>query len=588
MCQDVAADPRMLPWRERQLAHGFRCSGAFPFLWGGSRGALTVYLSEPNAIGPDESDLFVELASDISAALEILEHRAERRRADKALRLQKETLQAIVDNIPEMVVFLDASVRPLIVNRDFERILGWTVEEAQRVDLLAELYPDPVARQRAAEFIGASGGRWGEFRTRTRSGGTIDTEWVNVRLSDGTIIGVGRDVTERKQLEDQFRQAQKMEAVGRLAGGVAHDFNNLLGVITGYAELGMRGLEPGHAALPRLEQVLRAAERAAGLTKQLLAFSRRQKLEPKLVDLNFVLRDLEKMVHRLIGEDIALDLRLAPGLAVVRTDPGQFEQLVMNLVVNARDAMPHGGTISIGTSDTDAAEFRGAAHWRVEDGRYVRVVVSDTGEGMDEATRARVFEPFFTTKAVGVGTGLGLATVYGIVKQSGGHIFVESAAGKGTTFRIYLPSVTEAPAAAVAAPPESIEGRETILVVEDQEALREVIREGLGMLGYEVLLAGSGETALELARSHEGPIHLMLTDVVMPQMSGPDLARRIESIRAGIKVLFMSGYTSDVLLRQGATDRGIQLIEKPFTNQALARKVHEVLASPDPTFDGRR
>jgi PAS domain S-box-containing protein len=365
VCQDVAADPRMLPWREQQLAHGFRCSGAFPFRWGGSRGALTVYLAEPNAIGPDESDLFVELASDVGAALETLEQRAERRRAEEALRLQKETLQAIVDNIPEMVVFFDASVRPLIVNRDFERILGWTAEEARRVDLLAELYPDPVARQRAAEFIGASAGRWAEFRTRTRGGGTIDTEWVNVRLSDGTIIGVGRDVTERRQLEGQFRQAQKMEAVGRLAGGVAHDFNNLLGVITGYAELCLRVLEPGHPALPRLEQVLRAAERAAGLTKQLLAFSRRQTLEPRLVDLNIVLHDLEKMLHRLIGEDVTLEMRLAAGSGVVRTDPGQFELLVMNLVVNARDAMPGGGTISIETGDAEAAEFSGSAHWRV-------------------------------------------------------------------------------------------------------------------------------------------------------------------------------------------------------------------------------
>jgi CheY-like chemotaxis protein len=294
------------------------------------------------------------------------------------------------------------------------------------------------------------------------------------------------------------------------------------------------------------------------------------------------------MLRRLIGEDVTLEMRLAAGSGVVRTDPGQFELLVMNLVVNARDAMPGGGTISIETGDAEAAEFSGSAHWRVEEGRYVRVSVSDTGEGMDEATRARVFDPFFTTKPVGVGTGLGLATVYGIVKQSGGHIFVQSAPGQGSTFRIYLPCLDEAPEAAGPAPrPEPLEGGETILVVEDQEALGEVIREGLGDLGYRVLLAGDGETALELAQRHEGDIHLILTDVVMPQMSGPDLARRIESIRAGIKVLFMSGYTSDVLGYKGAMDRGIQIIEKPFTNQALARKLREVLASADPGAGAR-
>jgi PAS domain S-box-containing protein len=503
----------------------------------------------------------------------------ERKREEQALRLQKETLQAIVDNIPEMVVFLDASGRPLLVNRDFVRILGWTAEDAREVDLFAELYPDPAARGRAAEFIGASEGRWGEFRTRTRAGDFIDTEWVNVRLSDGTVIGVGRDVTERKRLEDQFRHAQKMEAVGRLAGGVAHDFNNLLGVITGYAELARRALDAGHPAATRLDEVLKAADRAAMLTRQLLAFSRRQVLEPRLVDVNEALLDLEKMLHRVIGEDVTLVMHLAPGLGAVRADPGQLAQVVMNLVTNARDAMPRGGTISVETTEAEAPELRGVVHGPVNEGRYLCLAIADTGEGMDEATRARAFEPFYTTKPLGVGTGLGLSTVYGIVNQSGGHVVVESAPGRGTTFRVYLPFADAWPQPPPTEPETAVEGSETILVVEDLQSLGEAIRESLGAMGYEVLLAADPRDALELAREHAGVIHLLLTDVVMPGMSGPELAAQVQPLHPGIRVLFMSGYTADVLGRQGAMNRGIEIIDKPFTGAALARKMRRVLAS---------
>jgi PAS domain S-box-containing protein len=512
----------------------------------------------------------------------------ELKQAEDALRLQKEALETIVESIPVMIVFFDREGRAVRVNREFERVLGWSAEEARRIDLAAACYPDPEHRRQVAEFIAASTGGWGEFRTRTRDGRTVDTVWANVRLSDGTILGVGEDVTERRRLEQQFRQAQKIEAVGRLAGGVAHDFNNLLAVITGYAELALLQLGEDHPAAAKIREALKAGARGAALTGQLLAFSRRQVLEPKRVDLNALVANMEGMLRRLIGEDVELAVRLHPDLGTVRVDPGQIEQALMNLAVNSRDAMPRGGTLTLETANTDAAELLATAHWKVEPGAYVRLSVADTGAGMDAATLARLFEPFFTPKPTGEGPGLGLAMAYGFVKQSGGHILVESAVGRGTTFRIYLPRVAgSAPPSVTAFPDEAAGGHETILLVEDQDVVREVTRQMLAALGYQVLAAESPEAALALADRHPGPIHLLLTDVVMPRLSGRDLARRLTAAHPDTRVLFMSGYTSDVLGRQGvelASD--VVLIEKPFKVEELGRKVREVLRRRPPTSAG--
>ncbi len=511
---------------------------------------------------------YVAVKSDVTAE----------REAEERLRIQKETLETIVRNIPAMVIFFDPTSRPILTNPAFERTLGWTMEEARHADLMAEVFPDPEERRTAMEFIAASSGHWRDFRTRARDGRGLDTEWVSARLSNGTTIAVGREISEQRRLEDQLRQAQKMEAVGRLAGGVAHDFNNLLGIITGYSEIALRNLAAGDPLRGKIEPVLRAAERAAGLTRQLLAFSRRQTFQPRIVDLNAMVEDLGRMLHRLIGEDVKLVVLRGDHLATVRVDLGQMEQVVMNLVVNARDAMPRGGRLVIETANATAEELRDRTHDPLEAGPWVRLSITDTGEGMPPAVRERIFEPFFTTKPPGEGTGLGLSTVYGIVRQSGGHITVDSTPGKGTRFAIFLPAVTEAagPIAGDEPPAAPPRGHETILLVEDQAVLREVLRDSLRDLGYTVLPAEDAERALEHSRGLSD-IHILLCDVILPRLPGPELARRLTIARRGLRVLFMSGYTSDVLDRHGDLPREFALIDKPFTIVALARKIREVL-----------
>jgi two-component system, cell cycle sensor histidine kinase and response regulator CckA len=421
-------------------------------------------------------------------------------------------------------------------------------------------------------------GIWKDFSTRTRDGRTVDMAWANVRLSDGTVLGVGQDMSERRRLEEAYLQAQKMEAFGRLAGGVAHDFNNLLGVITGYSEMALRQLE-GNAAGRRIEEVLKAADRGAGLTRQLLAFSRSQVLAPKIVDLSAVVSDLGSLLQRVIGEDVEFAFRAGAEAAVVRVDPGQMGQVVMNLAVNARDAMPHGGSLTLETAIVDLDTPLAEGQDIIPPGAYATLSVSDTGEGIDPMNLPRIFEPFFTTKPVGEGTGLGLATVYGIVKQSGGYIQVRSELGRGTTFAVYLPRVADASASSAPRSDETddLRGDETILVVEDQQALRVVIQDILRDRGYTVLASDAADTALAMAESHEGSIDLLLTDVVMPRSSGPELATRFAAVRPEAKILLMSGYTNDVLVRQGVAASGHSLMEKPFTIETLARKVRTVL-----------
>jgi len=394
------------------------------------------------------------------------------------------------------------------------------------------------------------------------------------------VSAVARDVTESKNLEAMLRQAQKMEAVGQLAGGVAHDFNNLLGVILGYTGLMLDHLSPDDPKHKSISEIQKAGDRAALLTRQLLAFSRKQVLQPKVLDLNTVVAGAEKLLQRLIGEDIELLVVLNPALGRIEADAGQLEQIIMNLAVNSRDAMPPGGKLTIETSNVEVDEEYAAQHPSTRTGPHVMLSVTDTGCGMDAKTKAHIFEPFFTTKEFGKGTGLGLSTVYGIVKQSGGSVWVYSEVGIGTTFKIYLPCVS--PALEVAPPsdkPDKIErGSQTILIVEDEAALLEVTHQSLDAVGYTVLAALGPVEAIRISESHPGPIHLMVTDVIMPGMSGAQLASRLSVPRPEMKVLYVSGYTDDTIVRHGVLDPGLAFLQKPFSPKTLARKVGEVLA----------
>jgi nitrogen-specific signal transduction histidine kinase/CheY-like chemotaxis protein len=401
------------------------------------------------------------------------------------------------------------------------------------------------------------------------------------------------DVTERKAaeetrkrlkiVEEQLRQSQKMEAVGKLAGGVAHDFNNLLTAISGYSDLLLHRL-PDYSTLRRdVEEIRKAGDRAATLTRQLLAFSHRQVLQPKVLDLNNVVTKMGQMLRRLIGEDIELSIDLSPSLSLVKADPGQIEQVIVNLVVNARDAMPDGGRITIATTGADLSSSYAAVHPEVVPGPHVLLSVANTGHGMNDETQMHLFEPFFTTKEGGKGSGLGLATVYGIVQQSGGHLRVNSAADRGSTFLIYLPRV-EPPEDGVQGADRSLlphpsPGTETVLLAEDEEVVRRFAREILSGNGYKVLEAGSGREALLLSEAYRGEIQLLLTDVVMPKMSGRELTERIRPLRPDLRILYMSGYTDDAILRHGVLEDGIPFLQKPFTPEGLARKVREVLDS---------
>jgi PAS domain S-box-containing protein len=526
------------------------------------------------------------------ATLNFLNDITERKRAEEALSASEERFRMLFEGAAEGILVADIESKQFkYSNPAICKMLGYTAEELVRLSV-ADIHHKEALGYVVAEFEAQARGEKilsPEIPCLRKDGSVI---YASIATSpvviDGRKCNVGffMDITEHKkteealkQTEEQLRQSQKMEGIGRLAGGIAHDFNNLLTVIKGYSQLSLIELKENDPMRGGIEEINRAADRAADLTRQLLAFSRRQILEMRVLDLNSVLRDLDKMLRRVIGEDIELVTLLAEDLARVKTDHGQMQQVIMNLAVNAKDAMPNGGKLTIETANVELDETYARSHVAVIPGRYAMLSVSDTGVGMTAEVKEQVFEPFFTTKEKGKGTGLGLATVYGIVKQSGGNIWIYSEPGQGTTFKIYLPRVDE--------PLEELKekaevkgiprGSETILVVEDEEKVLKLTVQILRGQGYAVLEAPHGDDALLVCEQHEGPIHLMLTDVVMPNMSGLELAKRLKAFHPEMKVLYMSGYTDNAIVHHGVLEKGMNYIQKPFTIEGLARKVREVL-----------
>jgi two-component system cell cycle sensor histidine kinase/response regulator CckA len=500
---------------------------------------------------------------------------------------ERARLSSAVEQTAESVMITDLEGNIAYVNPAFERITGY-----RRGEVMGKNPRILKSGRHDTEFYGnlwrtiTGGGVWSGFLFNKRKDGKdYEAESLISPVRDGAgvvvnYVAVQRDVTHERLLEAQLRQSQKMEAVGRLAGGIAHDFNNLLTIITGYSQLLADQVAKDEGLAAHVAEILKASGRAASLTRQLLAFGRRQVLAPRVLDLNEVVSNTEKMLRRLIGEDVELLSSPGENLGRVKADPGQIEQVMLNLAVNARDAMPEGGKLTIETSNAQLGEDYAASHYPVKPGRYVLLAVSDTGTGMDAETLSHIFEPFFTTKEQGKGTGLGLSTVFGIVQQSGGYITVYSEPDQGSTFKIYLPRVGEesvSPGPGEPRPESVPRGAETILLVEDEGALRSMVRGLLESQGYKVLEARNGEDALIVCEQHKGSIQLLLTDVVMPEMNGPQLAERLSMFHREMKTLYISGYTDEGIIHQGILDAGTNFLQKPFTPEALVRKVREVI-----------
>ncbi len=547
-------------------------------------GVLVVQSYDPRfTFGEAEKEVLTFVSQQIAVALE-------RKRAHEAMRESEERYRLLFERNLAGVYRMTLVGRILECNDALARIFGYASREELVDRDMAVLYPD--SRQRRDFFDALLRARSlanYEMRGERKDGGTAWTFQNASLLADeraGEVIveGTVSDITERRHLEEQLRQSQKMEGIGQLAGGIAHDFNNLLTTVLGYSDMALSQLSEHDPIREDIAEIQKAGQRASNLTRQLLAFSRKQVFEPRVLDLNALIAESSRMLARLIGEHIRFVTELDPGLGSVRADPGQVEQVIVNLVVNARDAMPEGGALTMRTGNADVTAASARDHFGVAPGHYVVVCVADTGVGIDSETQKHIFEPFFTTKEKPHGTGLGLATVYGIVSQSGGHIFVASEPGRGSTFAIYLPRVEEIASAAGAPAAQAAvrRGSETILLVEDEDAVRGLTRRCLESSGYTVLQASSAEEALPIAARHAGRLDLLLTDVIMPGASGPELARRLLELRPGTRVLYVSGYTDASMASQGALDNGAFFLQKPFTPETLARKVREVLDAREP------
>ena len=543
-------------------------------------GVLVVqHYEDENAYTEREQEFLASVGGQIALAIE-------RKRSEEKVRESEARLRVLVEQLPAVLWTVDRDLRfTSALGAGFARL---KIKPTEIVGMSLLDYFEttdqtflPIAAHRRAVA-----GEPMTFHVEWKSG-SYACHVEPLRDSDGQVSGaicMSLDITDRKQLEEQLRQAQKMEAVGRLAGGIAHDFNNLLMVIQGYGDLLVERLPTGDPLRRNAEQIQMASQRASSLTRQLLAFSRKQMLAPKILNIQTVVADMEKILRRLIGEDIQLETSSAPDLGLVKADRSQIEQVILNLAVNARDAMPQGGRLTIETANVELDASYSHPPAVLSPGKYVMLAVTDNGCGMDAETQAHVFEPFFTTKEKGKGTGLGLATVYGVVKQSGGYVWVYSEPGRGTSFKIYLPRIAETAVPAGREGKSDMQvpqrGSETILLVEDEKGVRELAREYLTSSGYTVIEAEDGHTALELAAMHVGPIHLLLTDVVMPGISGRELAERVGQIRPGIKIIYMSGYTDQAVVHHGILENDAILLQKPFTLMTLAGKLREMLAVP--------
>ena len=542
-------------------------------------GALVVQTYSKNIrYGERDKEILTFVARQLASAVEI-------KRNEQALRRSEARYRSLVHSSVYGIYRSSLEGRFLDVNPALINMLGYgSTDEVLLLDPEKDVFANPAEHAHLIQ----------EFRRTGRLDG-MEVKWkrkdkatITVRISGRAVSSadepadvleaIAEDVTDRRALEEQFRQAQKMEAVGRLAGGVAHDFNNLLMVISGYAEVLLARLSPDNPLYEKGKAIQQAADRATTLTRQLLAFSRKQLLELKIVDVNAIVQDMERLLRPLIGENVELITSLSPQAVHTRADAGQLEQVLMNLVVNAKDAMPDGGRLTIQTQISPVDGHHRGEQQFIRPGKYIHLSVSDTGMGMDKETQSRIFEPFFTTKEKGKGTGLGLSTVYGIVKQTGGYVMVQSEPGQGTTFHIYLPQVNGAPEKQSAPIPDASRGgTETILLVEDEESVRQLVRDTLDARGYHVLEAESGEAGLAVADGFKGTIDLVITDVVMPGISGRELVEQLAKSRPTTKVLYLSGYTEDAIVNDGSIEPGTAFLQKPFSLQSLSRKVREVL-----------